>query len=265
MKASMLTAILITLSLTAFAQTKDAGTLKPDSDKLDLKKLEDKYWAAKDTDFSVVQNRTYTKAGRWYATASYGVLVNDPNSNGRLYNIAAGYYFSERWGVELAYQSGQVYDNDATDKYKQQFSTWPDYNTFKSYTSANLVWVPFYAKMSFLDRKIVYFDMQFALGIGNRQYTQKVSPDNGNNPNVILQGDQTQNALGYNFDFTQQLFFSDHFAVRLDLKNSWASEKRIRSYLSGSGGAGTQTEADRGLPSNTVNDTSLLLGLTFFY
>src|SRR5687768_17351365 len=42
-----------------------AGVKKPESEKLDIQGLEEKYWAPKDTDFSVVQNRTYTKAKRF--------------------------------------------------------------------------------------------------------------------------------------------------------------------------------------------------------
>ena len=71
-------AILIS-SLTSLSFAQDKG-----GDKLDLKKLEDKYWAAKDTDFSVVQNRTYTKEGRAFLSLSYGPLMNDPYSYGRL-------------------------------------------------------------------------------------------------------------------------------------------------------------------------------------
>ncbi len=248
MKGSLVTTFLMLLSLSAGAQQ----AAPRDSDKLDLKKLEDKYWAAKDTDFSVVQNRTYAKAGRAFANVSYGVLVNDPSTNGRLMNIAAGYYFSERFGLEVSHQTGQVYDNDATGKYKEQYTVWPDYNKFKSYTSLNALWVPFYAKMSFLDRKIVYFDMQFGLGVGNKKYDMIIHPTQGL--------DVTASTMGYNFDFTQQLFFSEHFSIRMDLKNQWSKQERKRSNLTGS-----QTEADRALPSNLINDTSLMFGLTYFY
>src|SRR5690349_4425346 len=52
---------------------------KPDdkSDKLDISDLEQKYWAPKDTDFSVVQNRTYTKAGKLGVSLMTGPIIND--------------------------------------------------------------------------------------------------------------------------------------------------------------------------------------------
>ncbi|GIL18587.1 MAG: hypothetical protein BroJett040_23380 [Oligoflexia bacterium] len=219
------------------------------SDKLDLQKLEDKYWAAKDTDFSVVQNRTYTKANRYFGSFSYGPLMNDPYSNGRMTNFALGYYFSERFGMEFAMERGALVDNAGTSKYRDTYGVNADYNRFVEYKSVNMIWVPFYAKMSFLDRAIVYFDMQFALGIGNMAYESQTNL-----------GGKSGSTTGFNIDFTQQLFFSEHWAARLDVKNKWTNQDRYRYQLTG-----TQTEADRKLPTSSVQDTTILLGLTFFY
>lgn len=245
--ALMIFAALTATSLTAFAQAKESK----DSDKLDLKKLEDKYWAAKDTDFSVVQNRTYTKEKRPFVTLSYGPMVNDEWSVGRMTNIAGGYYFSERWGFEVAHEMGSLKENDGLIQIKSYNGLQPNYNKFVSYTSANLIWVPFYAKMSFMDRKIVYFDMQFALGVGNMTYENQLDPSETSN--------EKKTALGYNFDFTQQLFFSEHFAVRLDVKNKWSKQDLMRYRLQGSG------STSRDLGTTNRQDTSILLGLTFFY
>jgi outer membrane beta-barrel protein len=247
MKALLTFAAVMTLSLSVFAQAKDAK----ESDKLDLKKLEDKYWAAKDADFSVVQNRTYTKAGRPFVTLSYGPMVNDEWSIGRMTSVSGGYYFNERWGFELAHEMGDLKENEGLVQIKKFNGLQPNYNKFVSYTSANLVWVPFYAKMSFLDRKIVYFDMQFALGVGSMAYESQLDPSEASH--------EKKTALGYNFDFTQQLFFSEHFAVRLDLKNKWSKQDLQRYRLQGSGAA------NRDLGSTNRQDTSFLLGLTFFY
>lgn len=247
MKRQLLILTTLVLSLSAHAQSKDAK----DSDKLDLKKLEDKYWAAKDTDFSVVQNRTYTKAGRFYLSASYGPLVNDEWSVGRMSNFATGYYFSERWGLEVAHEMGNLNKNDGVIQIEEFNGLRPNYNKFVSYTSFNGIWVPFYAKMSFMDRSIVYFDMQFALGLGQMTYENQIDP---------LEGSANKKtAIGYNFDFTQQLFFSEHWAVRLDVKNKWSKQDLQRFRLSGSGAS------SRELGSTNRQDTSFILGITYFH
>ena len=98
------------------------------NDKLDLKKLEDKYWSAKDTDFNVVQNRTYSKSKKTFVSLSYGPLVNDAYSYGRMTNLSGGYYFSERIGVELAYEQASVKNNESTDTFIKQNQFAPDYN-----------------------------------------------------------------------------------------------------------------------------------------
>jgi hypothetical protein len=46
----------------ANAQAPQAGSPSGASEKVDVTDLEKKYWASKDTDFSVVQNRVYSKA-----------------------------------------------------------------------------------------------------------------------------------------------------------------------------------------------------------
>ncbi len=254
-------ATIFAMSSATFAQTPAPQKEDRGSDKLDLKKLEDKYWAAKDTDFNVVQNRTYSKAGKVFASLSYGPLVNDAYSYGRMTNFAAGYYFSERWGVELAYESGNLRNSDSTDVFLNRNKFAPDYNTFKSYTSLNFIVVPFYAKMSFWDRKIMYFDMQFAAGIGTMKYQiQKAAPKAGSAEPTLTPEDAS--TIGYNLDVTQQLFFHENFAVRLDIKNKWSRQKKERFFIDTSAG---QTEADRPLGNINSQDTSILLGLTLFY
>lgn len=264
-------AILITLltGANSLAQTSPASGTQPapakderGSDKLDLKKLEDKYWSAKDTDFNVVQNRTYTKANKLYASLSYGPLVNDAYSYGRMTNGAIGYYFSERWGFELAHEMGNLKNSDSTDVFITRNKFAPDYNAFKSYTSLNFIVVPFYAKMSFWDSKIMYFDMQFAVGVGSMKYQiQKAAPFNASTQDATPTPEDAT-TMGYNLDITQQLFFHENFAIRLDIKNKWSKQKKERYYINT---GASQTEADRSLGDLNQQDTSILLGLTVFF
>lgn len=222
------------------------------SDRMDLQKLEEKYWEAKDTDMGVVQNRTYTKEKRVFVSGSYGPLVNDAYSIGRMTNLAIGYYFNERWGFEANYEMASLKKNDATLGYEGQNQVYPNYNKYDHWIGLNAIYVPFYAKMSFVDVAILYFDMQFAVGVGQMTYESQIDPAQGAN--------RTANAIGYNFDFTQQLFFSRHWAVRLDLKNKWTSQDQFR-YRIGT----NEAESARSLGKKSQQDTSFLIGLTFFF
>src|SRR6185312_4851863 len=238
MKKLLFVLLLFVSASPAWGQAKDSSNSKDataapaaddrGSDKLDLKNLEDKYWSAKDTDFTVVQNRTYTKAKRFFTSFSYGPMLNDPYSTGRMTDISVGYYFSERWGLELAYEQGSLTDNDSTKQFLNYNKFAPNYNRFQSYTSVNVLFVPFYAKMSFMDKKIVYFDIQFAAGVGQMSY--QVQTTTGLAAGSLQDASQNNNAFGYNFDVTQQLFFSQHLAFRLDIKNQWSTQKSMKYF-----------------------------------
>lgn len=228
------------------------------SDKLDLKKLEDKYWSAKDSDFSVVQNRTYTKDNRFFFSLAYGPMMNDAYSTGRNTAFSAGYYFSERWGLEVSHEAGDLKQNTSTEAFIKENAFAPNYNTFESATSLNLIFVPLYAKMSFLDKKILYFDMQFSVGVGTMQY--EIQKASGNTPATLVENNEKKSALVYNFDVTQQIFFHKNFAIRFDIKNKFSTQKKERYFLN----AG-EPESARDLGNTSAQDTSMLLGLNIFW
>ena len=262
MKTLTLTLLLLGSSL-AYAQTttpaaapKAAPAANSGSDKLDIKKLEQKYWSAKDDDFAVVQNRRYTKANRVFLSVNAGVPFNDAFSSGTLYGANVGYFFNERWGLDLEYKSGSLKDNDATALFTSRYGVYPDHNLFNSSQILSVTLVPFYAKMSFMDTSIIYFDMGFSVGAGMLNYTIKKS-----------EGDEAKSAPVAKVGVFQQIFFSEHFALRAELGNTWSNQQRYKYYVtlpSGVAGAGSVV-TDRDLGMKMTNDTSLLLGLTYWF
>lgn len=244
MKLIKYVVLILVISQNLFAQNKDQS-----SDKLDIKKLEQKYWSAKDDDFSVVQNRTYTKENRYFLNVSYGFPVNDPYSTGTMTGLTGGYYFSERWGIEGSYTTATYKNNDATDQFINEHGTIPNHNILSGLVDVRAMYIPFYAKMSFLDRKIIYFDMGVGLGLGNTNYT--VTKDTGN---------VTQTALHYSLLLTQHFFFNEHWAFRVDYLNVWTNEDKYRYKIGAS-----EPESARLLGNKSVNDTALQVGLTYWH
>lgn len=219
-----------------------------DSDRLDIKQLEDKYWSAKDDDFSVVQNRAFPKAGRFYGTLLGGIPINDVYSSGTVTGLSLGYYVSERWGLEVMHVNAGYAENEAVRQFIDDHGTYPNHNRLNSMTSLQWNYVPLYAKMSFLDRKIIYFDMGVGLGIGQTSFTQNV-----------VTGNRTASEMNYSLSFFQHFFFTEHFALKVDFRNTWTNEERFRYQMPG----GTP-ESERSLGKKYINDTMLLLGFTFF-
>lgn len=252
--------IFFMMTAQAFAQQADNKPAPRDSDKLDIKKLEQKYWAAKDDDFSVVQNRKYVKADRFYLSAAAGIPFNDPYSEGSVLSGSFGYFFNERWGVEASYNSFDLKRNDAVSQFVDSYGVMPDHNVLKSSYFVSGTWVPFYAKMSVVDKAIIYFDMGVSVGIGSLDYeiTQK-------------EGNLSKNTMAYRLGIFQQIFFSEHFAIRADLVNTWSTQDRLKYYAPGTvitlpgGGTTTTGAGNRDLGSETINDTSLMIGITYWH
>ncbi len=227
------------------AQT--ATDQKESDDKLDVTDLEKKYWAAKDSEFSVVQNRLFSKTGRFTLSGSFGTMLNDPWATGNTFGANLGYYFNERWGVELFFSQTNSQDNQAVERLKNQ-AGYPDHNLLKDYYGVQVMFVPFYAKMSVMDWTIIYFDMSFALGMGMQSYDQ-----------MKEEGNSTVATPAVNFDVTQTFFLHKNFALRLDLKNRWYSEETVKyrsTYLN---------SPNRGNGASITNSSFLLFGLSLFY
>jgi outer membrane beta-barrel protein len=246
--------ILILILLGSQAWGNQAKDSPKNNDKLDIKKLEEKYWAAKDDDFSVVQNRRYTKAQRYYLTVSGGVPFNDPHSTGSISSASFGYYFSERWGVEVNYSSATLKDNDSVSQFVGTYGVIPNYNVLKSNIFLSGSFVPFYAKMSMMDKSIIYFDMGINLGLGNLNYDI-----------AQLEGPIAKNTLALKFAVFQQIFFTENFALRAELANSWSNQERLKYYAPGTTVGGSVVTGLRDLGNTIINDTSLLFGITYWF
>jgi outer membrane beta-barrel protein len=225
----------------ALSQTKAAPAADAANDKVDVTDLEKKYWASKDTDFSVVQNRLYTKANRFALSLQYGTLINDQWSDGPTLSASLAYYFSERFGIEGHFQQTNSTDNKALSNLKSQSGT-ANHGQIKGYQGFSANWVPFYAKMSVLNGTIIYFDMAISPGLGVTTYEQQ-----------LLAGNQSKSEPTVALDVTQTFFFSKHAAFRVDYKNRWFQEEVLRFNT----GASVNKE--------TSQTSILLFGFSFYY
>lgn len=257
--ASLVILALIGLSTSAFAQSKKSTApakqeaQQEESDKVDISDLEKKYWAPKDTDFSVVQNRTYAKENSIFVTAHAGPLVNDQYSEGYIYGGSLNYFFNERYGLQATYLTGDLKNNNATnDLTKFGSGVQPDFGRFKNYYGIGFNFVPFYAKMSFIGKKILYFDMAITPHIGMTEYDQ------------IMEGQtRGKSALTYGIDISQFFFLTENFAIRADLKNQFFTEEVV-SYR-GNASATPPVAKGEKVRDQTTQFTTFMLGLTLYF
>lgn len=259
-------ATLLTLALAIPAQAEDkkaAETVSPTakgSDKMDLKKLEDKYWSSKDDDYGVIQNRTFSKTAKFYLSGVYGPLINDQFAKARAAGGMLGYYITEDFGVELSYLGYNSTKNDTVSEYENILAAAavsPNYNLIKSTKALSITYTPFYAKMAFMNKAILYFDMGFTLGAGLTEYEQQKISKNGSGTKT--QTNEMVSTPHFEIGVMQQLFLNKNFAFRVDIKNSFYTQK-IKQYEIGNAAA----ESTRTETTKSANDTTIIFGLTIF-
>ena len=85
----------------AVGKKNSAKTSSATNQKLDIENLEKRYWAPKDTEFKVVQNRKFNKAKRFNLSVMGGTLFNDSFSEGDNLLLSSTHYFDEHNGVEV--------------------------------------------------------------------------------------------------------------------------------------------------------------------
>lgn len=254
---AVISSVLMLISFGAVAQgTKDkAEKAKTAGDRVDISDLENKYWAPKDTDFSVVQNRTYTKEKRFSLSAGYGILVNDSYSDANIFDLTANYYFSERYGIELSYSRADIEEGEVISNLSQfAGGVRPNFSQLDQMYELGFNYVPFYAKVSVLGKKIIYFDMMITPTIGLVDYNNKLQITSG----LGAQTDKAQQSFSYGFNISQHFFISKRITIRADIKNRWFNEKRT---------PWTVSDRNSGVSLGEVynNTTTFTLGLQYFF
>lgn len=218
------------------------------SDKLDLGNLEQKYWSAKDDDFTVVQNRTYTKNKKWFVSLMAGRLINDGFLEGGPSGASFGYFFNEKNGIALDYRTFSSHDNSVTKEFFT-YGTKPAYNSPLSTTSLSYMWSPIYAKVSLLEKKILYLDMSIGVHAGVSKY--KIMTDYGGT---------VKQTTHYGIDISQLWFLNKYLALRFDIRNTWSTQSQLKYAI-----ANNLPASARELGTTRLQDNTWLLGINFFF
>jgi outer membrane beta-barrel protein len=224
-----------------------ASSQNDKSDKVDIKDLENQYWAPKDTDFSVVQNRAYSKDQRLALSLQYGLLLSDSYSTGSILGVSGNYFFNERMGVELDYQKANLQNND-TVNYFLGAGTAPSFTRMTDFYGVGFTYVPIYAKMSLLNHKIIYFDFAITPLIGMTDYDQ-----------IMIDHDHHMSSFTYGFDISQYFFFAKNFAIRMSIRDQFYNAKAAKFSTDETGAEGAPRQ------DNTISSFQFLLGLTVFF
>lgn len=242
----LILSILSFASMPSWSQAESEGE---DDERLDVTDLERRYWTPRDTEFQVVQNRQYSKVNRLGVSLSGGSIITDAYVDSFDKSLALNYFPHERWGLELNYTA---YDGEASkaivDAFAVETGAIPDHNLPQSSFGASFNWVPLYAKMSFLEKRILYFDMYISPGIFLINYDQQIENST-----------MSKSEVGFSLDVSQVIFLNRNFAFRLDFKNRWYKNEVRKYKLTGQPGLHPVAS------SPVISSSSLLFGFTYLF
>ena len=221
------------------------------SEKVNIDQLEKKYWKTKDQKYTVVSDRVFSKAERLSISAGAGPSLIDTYSDGMVFGLQATYFMSERVGFEFVYSISDLSDNDLVGDLVEKGGA-PSHGKVDSYYGVVARVVPFYSKMSFFGKKIIYFDMSFGLHLGMTTYAPQTQND-------IL---DTEKAISYGIDVSQSYFLNKNFAIRADMLWRWHNQD-IYNY----GGLtnGTTVEGESLNKTRSVISNVFTLGVQYYF
>lgn len=204
--------------------------------KIEIRDLKDLGKLSELKDVAVIQKRYLPRTKRFEVYIAPTMIVNDAFFQSYGANLRLGYNFRERYGIEIL--ATQLWGSKR--QVTEELQSLRSVNTTsllmpQSYYGADFKWSPIYGKMTWLNRKIVPFDLYFSLGAGITQTNQSTSP------------------ATLHFGTGQTFALSKSFAFRWDF--SW------NTFSSTSASASSSSTKE----TNTYNNLLLTAGVSFFF
>lgn len=199
---------------TAASPAPEADTSQEKSaEKVNVDSIKEKYWARGDqSEMGVIQNRTYTKAGKWELGVFGGTILTDPFLNVNNLGLDLGYHISEYFSVSALLWRSSASNSSALNTFQATEGASTNYNKPRGYYGLEASGSFLYGKLSLMGNSIIYYDMHLLGGLGltdtvNGQY---LTPDIG---------------LG------QQVYLSKAVSVRLDYRFMYYHEAIVQNVI----------------------------------
>lgn len=169
--------IILLLSLSGEAWTQETSSqtstgvanssATSDAENLDISAIKEKYWArGNETEMGVIQNRLYSKSGKFQLGVTGGVVYSDPFLSIQNVGGNVGYHLTEYIAFEvlaLKYLSGP---SAALEIFKKFRGATANTNMPIRYYGAEFVGSLLYGKLSLVGKSIIYYDFHLLAGGG---------------------------------------------------------------------------------------------------
>ena len=181
-------------------QIQQQPRVTPISEKTNVDLLKQKYWAQGEaSELEVVQNRTYSKAGKFVLGAYLGTFASDPFLSVKGFGGKLGFYFNEYFGMYGLFWKETSNKSSALEAFESYSGSTTNNNPATSFKGGEFVVSPIYGKLSVFGRAIIYYDMTAGLGAGI------TATENGN-------------YITPYFTIGQKIYLSKYFGLSLDYR-----------------------------------------------
>lgn len=144
-----------------------------DGERVNVESIKEKYWARGDeSEIGVVQNRLYSKNGKFDIGLYGGVITTDPFLTVQTLGGSVGYHFTEYMSLHAIGWKAYVGKSGAYTSFQEVIvsgggvAAIPATNNPRSYFGMEGVWSILYGKLSLLGASIIYYDMHLLGGAG---------------------------------------------------------------------------------------------------
>lgn len=131
------------------------------------------------SEVSVIQKKFMPKTNRFQLYGGVDFLTNNPFFDTYGFNGRFAFFFSEFIGVELNFWRHSVSPRTiTTDLESKHGITTKTMLSSLGYFGGSLIFVPFYGKMTFIDKRIIPYDLYVSVGAGQTEtsYLDKSAP-----------------------------------------------------------------------------------------
>lgn len=157
-----------TLSASQAEEKTPAAPAEVEGEQVDVDSIKKKYWARGDeSQVTVVQNRTYTKAKKFEFSAFGGIVTTDPFLSVKNVGGSFGYHLNEYWSFHLIAFKDLVGKSSALTSFEDFSGGTANTNHPKSFYGAEGSLSLLYGKLSLLGASIIYYDLQLSAGAGS--------------------------------------------------------------------------------------------------
>ena len=147
--------------------------------------------------------------------ASVGVLPMDAFYKGVTFGGGYTYHFSHHFAWEVfQILASQNVDTGLKDDLQDYFAIEPSaFREVDFLANTNVVFIPLYGKMTWLNRKVVRMECSVTAGGGVAQYTEY------ERSGASSYSENKQYEISANFGMGLRFYLSEHFSLRLDLRD----------------------------------------------